>query len=91
MTAIVLDHGDVQVDAAISAAGLRLAPALLRPLMRQGRITSLLERGVDEDAGRYRLTFLHRRRQLQLVVDEDGNVLEQSSRVLAPPVRRALP
>ena len=79
MSGIVLDQGDVQVDAAIIAAGLRLAPALVRPLMRAGRITSRLERGVDDDAGRYRLTFLHRKRQLQLVIDEDGQVIEQAT------------
>lgn len=79
MTGVVLDGGDVQVDVAIIAAGLRLATAQVRPLMQQGRITSRLERGMDDDAGRYRLTFLHRRRQLQLVIDESGQILEQST------------
>jgi len=53
MTGIVFEHGDVQVDASIIAEGLRLAPALVQPLMRRGRIASRLERGEDEDAGRY--------------------------------------
>ncbi|MCU0974275.1 MAG: DUF6522 family protein [Burkholderiales bacterium] len=79
MSGIMLDQGDVQVDAAIIAAGLRLAPALVRPLMRAGRITSRLERGVGDDAGRYRLTFLHRKRQLQLVIDDAGQVLQQAT------------
>lgn len=89
MTGIVLDHGDVQVDASIVAEGLWLAPALVKTLMRQGRIASRLERGVGDDAGRYRLTFAHGRRQLQLVVDEAGHVLERSATELAAPMRRA--
>jgi hypothetical protein len=36
MTAIVLDRGEVQVNAAIIAAGLRLAPAPLRRASPQG-------------------------------------------------------
>ena len=72
MNGIVLDRGDVQVDASIIAEGLSLAPALVQPLMRQGRIASRLERGVDDDAGRYRLTFVHGRRQFLLIVDDAG-------------------
>jgi hypothetical protein len=79
MSGIVLDQGDVQVDAGIIAAGLRLAPTLVQPLMLAGRITSRLERGVGDDAGRYRLTFLHRKRQLQLVIDDAGQVLQQAT------------
>lgn len=89
MNGIVLDHGDVQVDASIIAEGLWLAPALVQPLMRQGRIASRLERGVDDDAGRYRLTFVHGRRQLRLIVDHAGHVVERSATELATPVRRA--
>ena len=89
MNGIVLDRGDVQVDASIIAEGLWLAPALVQPLMRQGRIASRLERGVDDDAGRYRLTFVHGRRQLRLIVDDAGHVLERSATELAAPVRRA--
>lgn len=89
MNGIMLDRGDVQVDASIIAEGLWLAPALVQPLMRQGRIASRLERGVDADAGRYRLTFVHGRRQLRLIVDDAGHVLERSATELAAPVRRA--
>lgn len=89
MTAIVLDHGDVQVDASIVAEGLLLAPALVQPLLRKGRIASRLERGVDDDAGRYRLTFVHGRRQFQLIIDEAGQFLERSATELPAPMRRA--
>lgn len=87
MTGILIDRGDVQVDASIIADGLRLAPALVQPLLREGHITSRLERGVDEDTGKCRLTFVHGRRRLRLVIDETGHVLEQSATVLASPAR----
>ena len=90
MNGIVIDRGDVQVDASIIAAGLQVAPALVQPLLREGHIASRLERGVDDDAGKSRLTFVHGRRQLQLVIDETGRVLEQSATVLASPARRRL-
>jgi hypothetical protein len=91
MSGIVLDHGDVEVEASIIAEGLRLAPALVQPLLRAGRIASRLECGVDEDAGRHRLTFIHGRRQMQLVVDEAGHVVEQSATELTRPPRRSRP
>ena len=37
--------------------------------MRKGETTSLSERGVNEDAGRYRLTFFHNSRRFRLIVD----------------------
>jgi hypothetical protein len=47
--------------------------------MREGKITSLCERGVDEDAGRYRLTFFFEHRRLHLIVDEGGNIIQRST------------
>jgi len=91
MTGIVIDRGDVQVDASIIAEGLRLAPALVQSLLREGHIASRLERGVDEDTGKCRLTFVHDRRQLQLVVDATGHVLEQFVTTLALPARHTRP
>jgi hypothetical protein len=87
MNDIVIDRGDVQVDASIIADGLRLAPALVQPLLREGHIASKLERGVDDDAGKCRLTFVHGRRELRLVIDQTGHVLERSATVLASPAR----
>jgi hypothetical protein len=45
--------------------------------MREGKITVLCERGVDEDAGRYRMTFFHENRRFRLVVDEEADLGEQ--------------
>jgi hypothetical protein len=48
-------------------------------MMRKGEITSLCERGVNEDAGRYRLTFFHKSRRFRLVVDGTGTVIQRST------------
>jgi hypothetical protein len=45
--------------------------------MRQRRITSICERGENEDAGRYRLTFFYAQRRLRLVLDEAGTIVER--------------
>jgi hypothetical protein len=47
--------------------------------MREGKITSLCERGVDKDDGRYRLTFFFENRRLRLIVDQGGNVIRRST------------
>lgn len=70
--------GDVLVDAATVAAGLGLETSRFRELMGAGLIASLCERGIDEDAGRYRLTFYYERRRVRLVTDSSGNVLHTS-------------
>lgn len=89
MTKVLLDKGNVEVDASIIAEGLQLAMAQVHPLLRSGRISSRLERGVDEHEGQHRLTFVHGRRQLQLVVGPDGAILEQT--VTERPAARARP
>jgi hypothetical protein len=46
--------------------------------MREGKITSVYERGVDRDAGRHRLKFFYAKRSFSLIVDAAGNVIESS-------------
>jgi Family of unknown function (DUF6522) len=79
MSTVVFEEGAVSIDAAIVAKGLAIEPALVQPLMHEGKITSLYERGANEDAGRYRLTFFHQKRCLRLVIDATGNIVEQST------------
>ncbi|HEY5106777.1 MAG TPA: DUF6522 family protein [Caulobacteraceae bacterium] len=79
MATIQLEDGALQVDARIVAEGLRVDASLVQERMREGKITSLCERGVDEDDGRYRLTFFSESRLLRLVVDESGKVVERSA------------
>lgn len=45
--------------------------------MRQGKVTSLSERGIDKDAGSHRLTFFCDRR-LRIVANESGDVVQHS-------------
>ena len=79
MKPIEFENGAVQIDAAIVAEGLGLAPSLLQQEMRAGRITSVAERGVDDDRGRHRLSFFSKHRRFRVVVDETGAILQRSA------------
>lgn len=50
----------------------------VQDLLRNGRITSLCERGEGDDAGRFRLTFTGENRQVKLETDVAGKVLRRS-------------
>jgi len=81
------------VDAETIAAGLKLAPADVQPLLKVGAIVSSVEAGVDEDLGTFRLTFSTKHRRLRLIVDALGDVVTQSvldfgSQPLPPATRR---
>src|SRR4249920_1244741 len=56
-----------QIDASIVVRDLGLEPFEVQRLMHEGKLTSRCERGVDEDVGRYRLTFFHKNRRLRLI------------------------
>lgn len=77
---IGMAEGEINIDAALIASDLELDPATVLEEMRRGRLTSRWERGVDKDAGRYRVTFFHGSRRLCLTVDAGGQVLERSLR-----------
>ena len=79
MTTIKFEQGAVNIDAEIVATGLGIEPALVQPLMRDGKITSLCECGVGEDAGRTRLSFFHAKRAFHVVVDKEGHIIERST------------
>jgi Family of unknown function (DUF6522) len=79
MAIIEFEEGSIQVDATIIAEGLGIDPSLVQERMREGKITSLCERGIDEDNGRYRLTFFSENRRFRLIVDERGNVVQRSA------------
>jgi Family of unknown function (DUF6522) len=75
---IEFEKSALRVDAAIIAEGLGIEPSLVQTRMREGKITARCERGIDEDAGRYRLTFFSGSRRFRLVVDQEGNVIQRS-------------
>ena len=77
--AITIDDGAVEIDASIVGAGLGLEPQEVLGLMRANAITSVCEHGVDDDAGRYRLTFFHKGRRLRLIIDDCGRVVRRST------------
>jgi uncharacterized protein DUF6522 len=79
MKALEFEDGAVEIDATIVADGLGIAPSVLLEGMRQGKITSLSERGIGEDSGRYRLTFFSEHRRFRLVVNENGAVIQRST------------
>jgi hypothetical protein len=79
MGAIQLGGGAVDIEASLIAADLGLAAAQVLEAMRSGELTATCERGVDEDAGKFRLTFFRANRRLRLIVDESGHVIERSA------------
>ena len=79
MAVVEFEQGTLSIDAAVIGRGLNVEPSLVQILMREGKITALCERGVDEDAGRYRMTFFHENRRFRLVVDEEGNAIQRTT------------
>lgn len=67
-----------QLDAALVADAFRLSPEEIMAGIRDGRLTTLCERGLDEDRGRHRLTFFLGNRRARFVVDDSGRVLQSS-------------
>jgi hypothetical protein len=86
---IEIKNGVFSVDAELIGEALGLEPAQVQAQMRAGKITSLCEHGVGEDAGRYRLTFFYEQRRLRLVIDENGNTIERSVDSAIGPRRHA--
>ena len=71
MAIVEFEEGTLQIDAAVIGQALNVEPSLVQVRMREGKITVLCERGVDEDAGRYRMTFFHENQRFRLVVTVD--------------------
>lgn len=74
-----IGDGAIQVDATVVGQGLGLEPLEVQSLMREGAITSFCERGIEDDAGRYRLIFFYKSRRLRLIIDEAGRVIQRST------------
>lgn len=77
MEPIRFEDSNIEVDATVVAAGLKISPALLLERLRDGTVTSRCEKGIDEDAGRYRLTFFSDTRRFQLIADANGAILQR--------------
>jgi Family of unknown function (DUF6522) len=79
MSAVWFEDNGLSVDAAVIGRGLGMSPSAVQANIRAGKLTVLCERGVDEDQGRYRLTFFFENRRFRLVVDEKGNAIQRST------------
>lgn len=79
MKPVLLSNDVIEVEASVIAEGLDLSLSQLRQQMREGRITSLSERGSGEDLGRHRLTFFSEHRRFRVVLDERGEIIQRSS------------
>ena len=82
--AVKFADGEFSIEATVIAEGFAIDPVLVQPRMREGKLTSRCERGVDQDAGHYRLTFFYDIRRFHLVVDEAGNLVERSPTISDP-------
>ena len=79
MAVVEFERGTLSVDAAVLGRGLNVEPSVAPVRMRERKITVFCERGFDEDAGCYRLTFFYENRRFRLIVDEAGNALQRST------------
>jgi len=62
----------------VVADTFRVSPAEVMAHIRDGRMTTRCEAGVDEDEGRHRLTFFLGNRQARFVIDASGQVLQSA-------------
>lgn len=76
--------GRFVVPAELVAAAFALAPADVPGLMRSGHLSSRLERGEGDDAGRFRLTFYHGAQALRLITDATGRIITRSRFPVSP-------
>ena len=76
--AIEFSDNTFLVDAALIGELLHIPASRVPALMREGKITSACERGVDEDQGEFRLTFFYRSRRARLGTDPTGRILRKS-------------
>ncbi|MEP0153831.1 DUF6522 family protein [Pseudophaeobacter sp.] len=72
---IQMKDGQPTVDAMDVADLLGLSAADVQAKMRAEEITTRFETGVDEDAGRMRLTFFYHTTKVRLTCSQDGTLL----------------
>ncbi len=97
---ITIADGEITIDAERLAPKLGLSAAALKAEMRKGIVSSVAETGINEHAGRTRVTFRYRTRAWTVVVDPDGTLHDRLSFMLvesialaakAPPANTAHP
>lgn len=78
MNRIERNDGGFMVEADLLAGAFGVPARSVPTLMRQGKITSRCETGVDSDKGTFRLTFFHGGRAFRVTVDSGGTVLKRT-------------
>ncbi len=87
--AITIVNGEITVDAELLAPKLGLSAEVLKAEMRNGIVSSVAETGINEDAGRTRVTFRYRTRAWTVVVDPDGTLHDRLSFILVESIAPA--
>lgn len=75
---IEVNDGAFTVNAALLGDLLNLPASSVTALMREGAITSVCERGIDDHEGEFRLTFFYRNRRARVATDPAGRILRRS-------------
>lgn len=78
MADIISTDEGFQVDAELIGKELGLPPEEVAQRMRDGRITSRCEKGMDADEGRWRLTFYSDGRALRLTLGPDFQIVSRA-------------
>lgn len=76
---IEFNDGTFVVDAALLGELLDVPASRVPILMRERAITSVCERGVDDNEGESRLTFFYRNRRARLSMDLKGRIIRRST------------
>ena len=79
MSEVQIEDYAIVVDAEVIGKALDIDKNMVQPLMREGKIATLSERGIDDDAGTHRLTFFYDRCRARLIVNDDEHILRRSS------------
>ena len=79
MTTVDVGSDGFIVDAGLVAKAFGVTEADVQAFMKSGDMTSRCEKGIDEDEGRWRLTFYHQDRALRLTLDGSGQILGQAT------------
>ncbi len=88
-SAITIADGEITIDAERLARKLGLSAEALKAAMRKGIVSSVAETGINEDAGRTRVTFRYRTRAWTVAVDPDGTLHDRLSFILVESIAPA--
>lgn len=70
----------IEIDASVIGGGLGIEASQVQAKLEEGKISTLCERGIGEDEGRFRVTFYCGKRRFRILIDESGNFIEESVR-----------